>query len=72
MSKTKEVLSSKREANRVLWDNDSPFKQKIVPDKNKQYSRKEKHKKDYKGPFSLASSTWVFCPLSKSVIFPTS
>ncbi len=42
MSKKKEVFSSAREANRALWDNDSPFKQKIVPEKRKRYKRREK------------------------------
>ena len=52
MSK-KQVFTSKREANRALWDNDSPFKQKVVQDKRK-YSRKVKHKKGSNDPFSLS------------------
>lgn len=50
----KEVFSSKREANRALWDNDSPFKHKVVPDKRKRYKRKEKFQKGRQDPFSLS------------------
>jgi len=56
MSKKKEVFSSKREANRALWDNDSPFKAKVVPDKRKVYKRKDRYnKKGLEGPFSLSA-----------------
>ena len=67
MSK-KAVFSSKREANNVLWGNDSPYRQKIVKNK-KRYKRKEKHtKKGLDGPFALStiprlsSSLFYYCP----------
>jgi len=53
MSKKNEVFVSKREANRALWDNDSPFKQKIVPEKRKRYKRREKFVKGSQEPFAL-------------------
>ena len=40
----KEVFSSKREANRALWSNDTPFKPKVIETK-KRYKRKEKFQK---------------------------
>jgi len=56
MSKKNEVFSSKREANRALWDNDSPFKAKVVPDKRKRYTRKDRYnKKGLDGPFALSA-----------------
>ena len=43
--KTKQnLIISKRDANNILWGNDSPFKQKVVQDK-KRYKRKAKFKK---------------------------
>jgi len=54
MSKKNEVFASKREANRALWDNDSPFKAKVIPDKRKRYKRKDRYnKKGLDGPFAL-------------------
>ena len=54
MSKKNEVFASKREANRALWDNDSPFKAKVIPDKRKRYKRKDRYnKKGHQGPFAL-------------------
>ena len=51
------MFKSKREANRALWSNDSPFKAKVVPNKKKRYKRKEKHvKKGLDGPFSLSTN----------------
>ena len=38
------MFKTKREANRVLWDNNSPFKQKVVKNK-KRYKRKDKFQK---------------------------
>ena len=48
----KKIINSKREANNVLWSNDSPYKQKVVKSK-KCYKRKEKFKKGLDGPFAL-------------------
>ena len=45
MKKT-EILAGKSTANKLLWDNNSPFKQKIVESK-KRYKRKDKHSKKY-------------------------
>ena len=53
MSKKNEVFSSKREAHKALWSNDTPFKPKIVESK-KRYRRKDKHVKKDLGPFSLS------------------
>ena len=41
-----EILAGKNNANKLLWDNDSPFKQKIVESK-KIYKRKAKYKEKY-------------------------
>ena len=56
MSKKNEVFASKREANRALWSNDSPFKAKVIPDKRKIYKRKDRYnKKGLDGPFALSA-----------------
>lgn len=38
----------KTRAHRILFDNDSPYKQKVVKDKTK-YNRKEKHNNKFGG-----------------------
>ena len=61
MSK-KQVFSSKREANNVLWGNDSPYRQKVVKNK-KRYKRKEKHiQKGLDGPFHYSSLSFFLRP----------
>lgn len=41
-------MKQKTRAHRVLFDNDSPFKQKVVKDKTK-YTRKDKHNNKFSG-----------------------
>jgi len=52
MKKTDKRIKSRH--GRVLFDNDSPFKHKVVPDKTK-YNRKKNPRKD--GDFFLSVDT---------------
>lgn len=51
--KDKTIFVSKRDANKALWGNDSPYRMKVVKSK-KVYNRKAKHnKKGRNDPFDV-------------------